>query len=103
MVLGGGPFRDLVDVGEGQDEARLLRTLQVFSDIRGNHDMYNVPLRGGADDSYAVYGWSTPALKTSRIVVHDIKGATGACPGTALCQGQQGGCWDVHTWHMPVA
>eukprot|EP00892_Ulva_mutabilis_P003308 jgi/Ulvmu1/1349/UM011_0077.1 len=37
---------------------------QVFADLRGNHDSFTVPLRGGPADPYATWGWSSDLVSS---------------------------------------
>ena len=53
--------------------------LQVFADLRGNHDTFNVPQRGGPADRYLTHGWSLPDLATARVAVRDVTNDEGAC------------------------
>ena len=51
--------------------------MQVFADVRGNQDTFNIPLRGGAKDRYATYGLSLPELRFGRAVVRDLVSTDG--------------------------
>ena len=50
---------------------------QVLADVRGNHDNYNVPLRGAPGDHYVVYG-RTAELVNDRVAVKDVLEDDGA-------------------------
>lgn len=47
---------------------------QVFADLRGNHDSFTVPQRGGPDDPYATWGWSSDLVSdrsTVRVITDE--------------------------------
>ena len=50
---------------------------QVLADVRGNHDNYNVPLRGAPGDYYTAYG-RTKELVSARATVKDVLKDDGA-------------------------
>jgi hypothetical protein len=52
-------------------------SLQVLADARGNHDAYNVPLRGAPGDFYATYA-RTEELISARATVKDVFDGNGA-------------------------
>ena len=51
--------------------------LQVLADVRGNHDSYNVPLRGAPGDHYAQHGRSTELIH-DRVTIKDVLDDDGA-------------------------
>lgn len=52
-------------------------SMQVLGDVRGNHDSYNIPLRGAPGDHYVKYGRSKE-LVSSRATVKDVLDSKGA-------------------------
>jgi hypothetical protein len=72
--------------------------------MRGNHDTYDEPHRGGPADPFALYGWSAHVMASKRSYVHDLRDGSGASrmrrrPGPHVLRAQPRAAFDAQDLH----